>query len=122
MRKYEHDKFMGATFMIFGFIVITLLFNKEIVILSMLITVISDSVAAILGMKFGKVTIFNKRTLEGSFCFALSAFIIFTINSILLYTALFLSVAIAAIELFTQTEYDNLSIPIGSSLILYFTL
>ena len=122
MRKYEHHKFMGASFMIFGFIVITLFFNKEIVILSMLITVIADSTAALLGMKYGKVKTFHERTLEGSFCFALSAFIIFTMNSITLYLALILSVTIALVELFTKTEYDNLSIPIASSLILYFIL
>ena len=122
MRKYEYDKFMGASFMILGFLIITLLFTKEIVILSMLITVISDSAAAIFGMKFGKVITFNGRTLEGSFCFLLITFTIFILYGISINLALFLSLAVASVELFTKTEYDNLSVPVISSLLLYFII
>ena len=51
-------------------------FSKEEVILSMLITSISDPLAAIFGIKFGQIKLFNNKTLEGSFIFILSTFLI----------------------------------------------
>ena len=54
--------------MMFGFLIITCFFQK--VILSMLITSISDPLAAIFGIKFGQIKLFNNKTLEGSFIFS----------------------------------------------------
>ena len=62
--------------MMIGFCITALLFNKEIAIASMLITSVSDSLAAIFGMKYGKIQLVNNKSLEGFIVFSISAYII----------------------------------------------
>ena len=76
MRNYEKKTLCGATYLILGFVIITLLFNKFIVILSMIISSFSDSMAAIIGIKFGKLRIFNNKSIEGFYVFFISTFTI----------------------------------------------
>ena len=67
IREYEYNSFMGATYMLISFLLITLLFDKNIVIISMIILIISDTIAAIYGIKYGKIylaymiSIINKK-------------------------------------------------------------
>ena len=73
-RNYERKNIMGATYMIVGFFIISFIFNKNIVITSMMITSLSDASAALFGLKCGKISTFNNKTLEGSTMFALTSF------------------------------------------------
>ena len=122
LRPYEKGNLWGSSYMLIGFCIITLIFNKNITITAMFITSISDSMAAIIGMKYGKIKLLNNKTLEGSFTFMISTYLIFflTIN---VYTNILklctISFLISLIELITPTKFDNLTIPIGSALILY---
>ena len=105
--------------MMFGFLIITYFFSKEEAILSMIITSISDPLAAIFGIKFGQIKLFNNKTLEGSFIFIVSTFLImfFYLNSMPILI-LIISLLVALNELFTPMKYDNFSIPIVSALLL----
>ena len=106
--------------MLFGFILVTLIFEKDIVIASMLITSISDSLAAIIGMKFGTIRLKNNKSIEGFYTFFISTYIIlFLFSNELYFYVLIISVIIAFSELITPTKYDNIIIPILSSLCLY---
>ena len=62
LRPYEPNGIWGASYLILGFLIITLLYNKNIVIISMLITSLSDSVAAIVGIKYGIVRFNNNKS------------------------------------------------------------
>ena len=120
IRKYEYKKPMGSSYMIFSFFLIILFFNKIIVATSMFITIVSDALAAIIGLRYGKLKTINNKTLEGSYAFLVSTIIILFISttSLSLYVIIIISIIITAIEAFTPMEYDNLTVPIFSAIIL----
>ena len=120
IRKYEYKKPMGSSYMIFSFFLIILFFNKTIVATSMFITIISDALAAIIGLRYGKLKTINNKTLEGSYAFLVSTIIILFISTtnLSLYVITIISIIITAIEAFTPMEYDNLTVPIFSAIIL----
>ena len=120
IRKYEYKKPMGSSYMIFSFFLIILFFNKIIVATSMFITILSDALAAIIGLRYGKLKTINNKTLEGSYAFLVSTIIILFIatTNISLYVIIIISIIITAIEAFTPMEYDNLTVPIFSAIIL----
>lgn len=119
IRDNEYRSFWSATLMMFGFLLITFFFSKDVVIISMLITSISDPLAALFGIKYGQIKLFNNKTLEGSFIFISSTFLVlfFYLNTISIFI-LIVSIMITLTELFTPMKYDNFSIPIVSALLL----
>ena len=121
LRPYERSRLWGSTYMLLGFILISIIFPKDFAIAGMLITSISDSLAAIIGMKYGKIKIIHNKTLEGFFSFIISCYIILfiTINSISFTVLYLISLISGIVELATPTKYDNITIPIGVSLTLY---
>ncbi len=120
IRKYESSSLWGATYLIIGFLFITFFFDKNIVIASMIIASISDSLAAVLGIKYGKIRIFNDKSIEGFYIFIISTFsILYLTISINVIYLLITSLIIAITELLTPTKYDNLTIPIVSSIAIY---
>tara|TARA_Y100000996_G_scaffold261934_1_gene206122 strand:- start:165 stop:752 length:588 start_codon:yes stop_codon:yes gene_type:complete len=121
IRSYEHEKLLGSTHMIISFLIISLFFNKTIVIASMLICIISDAFAAIFGIKYGRLKTINNKTLEGSYAFLLSTIIIlFSANFNLTFSEVFIiSYFITIIESLTPMEYDNFTVPLFSSIFLY---
>ncbi len=123
IRKYESTSLWGASYLIIGFLFISFFFDKHIVIASMLISSISDSLAAIFGIKYGKIRIFNDKSIEGLYIFIISTFTIlyFTLSLSIAYI-LVISIVVAITELLTPTKYDNLSIPVISSTTIYILL
>ena len=121
LRPYEINHLWGSSYMLIGFFFITLLFNKYIAIPAMLITSISDSLAAVFGMKYGQIKVINNKTLEGLLAFIISAYIILFLflNNYPILLLYFISIIAGLIELFTPTKFDNISIPIGIAVILY---
>ena len=121
MRNYEHQRPLGSFYMISSFLIILFIFNKKIVVTSMFITIISDAIAAILGIKYGKIKTLNNKSLEGSLSFMASTIIIlFYMNFSVSYINIFLiSIAVTFVENLTPMEYDNFTVPLFSSLILY---
>ena len=66
----------GATYLFLSSTLTITLFSKEVAIFALIVLMISDSFAALIGRKFGKIKIFEK-SLEGSLSFAISAFSIY---------------------------------------------
>jgi len=121
LRKYEYKSLWGATYMLIGFSFISFIFEKNIVIISMLVTSIADSCAAIIGIKYGYIRIKNGKSIEGFYIFLICTYLLFFlfINTISLYFLVLISIMIALIELFTPTKYDNITVPIFCSFLLY---
>ncbi|PCJ27332.1 MAG: hypothetical protein COA94_04005 [Rickettsiales bacterium] len=113
----------GASYMAFGFLITCLFFSQGLAITSWLILIISDSFAALIGMKFGSPVI-NGKSYIGSAAFFLSAIFIsilsyFTIG----YTTSFMIIIISSffatlVELFSKQIGidDNFSIPVTYAL------
>ena len=109
----------GASFMIVGFFLSGLLFPKNLAITAWLVLIISDSLAAIVGVKIG-TKLYNGKTMEGAIAFLSSAILIGIICHVFIgYKTSFLVIIISglittAIEFYANKPYlnDNLLIPL----------
>lgn len=116
----------GSTYYLISSILAILLFPREIAIAAMLYLSIGDSIAAIIGKRFGKIKIY-KKTLEGSLACLLFSFLIslFFFNwKISLVGALSATI----VELFSSGDIrspllfdDNLLIPLLTGGVLLLT-
>lgn len=120
LREEEKPTLMGSTYFLFASILTIVLFPKPIAIASLLILILSDTAAALIGKGFGRTPIFGK-TLEGSLAFFVSALLI-----VWLYPGLDrLSGSVAAlgaalIETIPIPLDDNLTIPLTAGAIMFF--
>ena len=64
LRERERTTFMGSTYFLFSSLLTIFLFPKPIAVASLLILILSDTAAALVGKSIGRVPIFGK-TLEG---------------------------------------------------------
>ena len=121
LREYESKSLWGASYMLIAYSLIVVIFSKDIAIISMIITSISDSFAALIGIYYGKIKLANNRTLEGTFTFLITSYILFffVIESYNIFLIIFISFILSMIELFTPTKYDNFTIPVTCSIIFY---
>lgn len=110
----------GSTFMIVGFFLTALLFSKGLAISSWFILIISDCLAALIGIRIGK-QLKNGKSLEGSIAFLVSAIFIsmvvyFFIGYHTSFIIIIISSIVATISEFYSKELainDNLSIPLS---------
>lgn len=122
MRENEKtaSSFSGATYLYISSALTVYFFSKETAIFALFILMISDSFAALIGKKFGKVKLMDK-SLEGSISFALSAMIIYYILNVYFNFSLPLIASIFAILASTIAELfakriridDNFIIPLA---------
>lgn len=107
-----------------------------------MIMIISDTLASFVGKKIGKIKIapnytHSQRTLEGSFVFFISAFLIclaafyfyglgnpmnqkvLTLKSVLVYSMV-TSLTATLVELFSPSVLDDLTVPIITTMLIYF--
>ena len=56
-RSYEHQMLSGASWVFIGAALTILLFNENVSIIALLVMSLSDSSAAIIGLKFGKTNL-----------------------------------------------------------------
>ena len=115
-RDEEEKKMTGASYVFLSSSIIIFLFSEGIAICSLLIMSISDTLAALIGKRYGVIK-FKDKTLEGSLIFFISSiFIILMMNLNLL-------IAIISVFIATYVEYakpgnidDNLSVPFSFSI------
>ena len=97
--------------------------DKSIIMASLLTMSISDSFAAIIGMKYGVTRIYNKKSLEGSFTFFISSFFILNIfiSSLSIAVSILIALIVTLVELFSFDRInDNITIPISCALLIKF--
>jgi dolichol kinase len=110
-------------------------------IAGVLIMIVADTLASVIGKRWGKIGISlpwtnSKRTLEGSLTFFITAFLLcflsfflfgllipsfqepLALPTILMYS-LITSAMATIIELISPSTFDDLTVPIGSTLIIY---
>ena len=118
-RPYEYEILSGASWVFIGSCISVYLFNENVAIIAILVMSLSDSAAAIIGIKFGKTRLFNK-SLEGTLAFLISAFVIIHILSPApLFLTLITAISVSIIELTSIPSFnDNLLIPISTGIIL----
>ena len=73
IRTAESATMTGATYVVLGGLLAIFLFEKRIAIAVLLFLSISDALASLVGIKFGRVKLLGKKSLAGSLAFFLSA-------------------------------------------------
>ena len=126
VRDYEKNDFMSGTYLMVASFLTVALFDKYTAILSLLILSICDSAAAITGMRFGNIKIFNNKTIEGTLAFILTGFIIIILYDQLIisnfnyFYSIIMIFIVSIIEHITPTKFDNITIPLSSAIIISF--
>ena len=120
LRKHEFDNFTGATYMMISALMCIGFFPAEIAVASLAFLAIGDTLAALVGIPYGKRKLFNTaKSLEGSLACFIGCFV---------FGLLFLGpvVALAGAVTATIAEFsripidDNIKIPIASGLVMSF--
>ncbi|MGQ9645927.1 MAG: diacylglycerol/polyprenol kinase family protein [Thermodesulfobacteriota bacterium] len=120
LREEEEKRFMGSTYFLFSTILTLLLFPKPIAISSLLILILADTAAALVGKGVGRVRILGK-TLEGSMAFFFTALLIVWIYPNLnRFSGSVAALGAAAVEMVPIRLNDNLTIPLTAGAIMFF--
>lgn len=119
-REKEKENISTLIWTLSGAFITIFLFpeDKKIVTLSLLYLALGDSVAAIIGVMFGRIKLGSKgKSLEGSLAFFIMAFVcgIFFVNPLV---ALIVAFVGAAIEFLPLPVDDNFILPIFTSFLL----
>ena len=106
----------GAFYFLLGALISSIFFEQLIAAVSVLVLGVSDAASTIIGANFGKVKIFGTKTLEGSFSFFITCFLI--INHFFgAVPGIICGLILTPIELFGGFN-DNIVIPPACSLII----
>jgi dolichol kinase len=120
LREEEKATFMGSTYFIFSTILTILLFPKSIAIASILILILSDTAAALVGKWVGRIRIFGK-TLEGSMAFLfISLLVIWVYPNLNRFSGSLAALGATLIEVLPIKGSDNLTIPLVAGAIMFF--
>ena len=115
LRKHELEgKLTGATWAFIGGTISVFIFEKDIAVLSLLFMSVGDTVAALIGQRYGRIKI-GKKTIEG-FAGGLVSCILISIffPSVIWINRIAGSLTASLIELSSIPLDDNLMIPIIS--------
>ena len=118
-RESEKNRLGGQVYFIIGAIIAFGVFDKNIAITALLMTIFGDMAAAIFGIAFGKHWIkgLNNRAWEG----VIAQFMVDVIIAMMILNDLTISIVMALVATFVETTFDhvddNLSIPLFSGLI-----
>lgn len=119
LRVHEQKSISGATYLMASSLTVVLFFDRSIVITSILFAVFCDSIAALIGRRFGRIHLFNK-TLEGSLSFFITGGIIAYVMEPAAPEPGFIGAFVAAVvELLPIDVDDNFLIPIVSAITIY---
>ncbi len=118
LRQHEKKNLTGATYVFTGSVVAIFLFPKEMAVPALLILSISDTLAALIGIPFGRHK-FLKKSLEGSTAFFISTAVILTMffPGVLIINILVAGIVTLA-EAYPMNLDDNFLIPILSGTLL----
>jgi dolichol kinase len=124
----DNEKFSqinGATFLVCSSFLTLLFFDWKITIIALYILIIADSVASLIGIRYGKIKLWNK-TLEGSSGFFITTLAImycanhWYFSNFSFTKMLYTSLLITLVE-FSSNKIrlnDNLSVPLAAAFIM----
>jgi len=125
LRRHEFTRLSGATYLLLGCLVTSLLFRKPIVVAACAYSIVGDTFAAILGQNIKSPKLFKGKTLMGSLGFLLAslaaAVVIYYLPDTLSMKPLIIGVIAASVfESLPLPLNDNFAVPILTGLVMYF--
>ncbi len=119
LRHDERKQTVGSTYFFAGLLLTVLLFPRLIAEASMYVLIIGDTMAAIVGRKWGRHRI-GSKTLEGSLAFFFSSLPVLMLLGRVEPAAAAAGVfAAALVELLPLRINDNFTIPVSSGVVMY---
>jgi len=120
LRERERTTFMGSTYFLFSSILTIFLFPESIAMASILILILSDTAAALVGKWIGRFPIFRK-TLEGSIAFFIcSLLIVWLYPNLGRFSGSLAALGATLVEVLPLQVDDNLTIPlVGGGIMLF---
>lgn len=103
-----------------GVFLVFLLFGRETAVVSVVVLAVGDAFASIVGMKYGRIRI-GSKSLEGTFAFFLSSFLVL-LPLVGLWKALVVAFVCALVEALPMWIDDNLSVPLVAGLVYYISV
>jgi dolichol kinase len=120
LREEEKAGLMGSTYYLFSALLTIVFFPRTIAIVSLLILILSDTCAALVGKGIGKIRIFRK-TLEGMMAFFFcSLVIVLAYPQVDRLSGILGALGAAVIEVLPLPLDDNLTIPFVAGAIMFF--
>ncbi|MCD6165718.1 hypothetical protein J7K19_03295 [bacterium] len=123
LREFEVRQLTGATYLLLGSFVTVLFFSKPVALFSLYMMVLSDTLSALVGLKWGRTRFLNQKSLEGSLAFFLSALLwgilVFKSN---LWPVILGTATGTFLELDLIHVNDNLLIPLGTAIVIELAL
>ena len=119
LRTHEKKGLTGSTYLLISAFLTILIFEKWIALLALLFMIVSDAFGAMFGKMWGKRFIYKNKSLEGSVVFILTATaFVFLVRESHLFVGIVGVFVACVIEIFVINIDDNLTIPLGSGLIM----
>lgn len=113
IRPREQKSFSGATTILFAALLVYLFYDLPVAAAAMIIVVLGDTAAAIIGRLIGKIRLNNNKSLEGTL-----AFVVFSLLGVYLIPGLEFQIGIigalagALFEVLPIPIDDNISVPL----------
>ena len=125
IRRHELTQLNGATYLLIGCMITSLLYSKEVVIAACIYVVVGDTFATIIGKNVESPTLFKQKTLLGSAGFlagSCAAGLIFYVFTRFMPVPIILIGAVIAtvLEALPIPLDDNFYVPIATGLIMSF--
>ncbi len=115
IRPGEKSNLLGSTSLLISATITVFLFPKEVAVAALCFLIVGDTVAALVGRRFGRIRLFGRKTLLGSLALFASAFLAGSLIPGLDDRTAFTGALVAAVvEALPLPVDDNFSIPILS--------
>jgi dolichol kinase len=117
LRRHEIRRLSGASYLLLGCLITSLLYSKPIVVAACAYIIVGDTFAAIFGQNIRSPRIFQNKTVLGSIGFLgaslVTAYLLHSITGTLPLSHLIIgAIAASVIEAFPLPLDDNFSVPI----------
>lgn len=121
LRKNEEKSMASYVYTVVSVFIIALIFPQMILITAVLVGLLADAMAAIVGIYFGKHKITKNRTLEGTLAGFTTAFLITYLIMGNLLGAILVAIATSTFDALNTREInDNFIFPMLTAIVLYF--
>jgi dolichol kinase len=119
VRKHESSALTGATSMVISGLLAVYCFEKNVAVAAMLFLTLGDSMAGLIGTRYGRTRVFGK-TLEGSLaCFAVCLLVVTVVPGIPLAAGVAGAFIATLVELLPIPLDDNFRIPLSAGFMIH---